>query len=106
MAGHFLLYRRTGYIKVQPYWDLTYAAPNALNSTTIEEMVATVREYLFEAIRLRLRSDVPVGIYLSGGIDSAAIAGMAMDLMRRKDPKAKLATFTLAFPGGYSISCV
>ncbi|KAJ6466037.1 putative asparagine synthase [Mycena vitilis] len=98
MAGHFLLFRPTGYLKTQAYWDLTYAASDAPNTGTIDEMVLNVRAHLFEAIRLRLRSDVPVGVYLSGGIDSSAVAGMAMHLLREKNSDAKLATFTLAFP--------
>ncbi|EGO01320.1 hypothetical protein SERLA73DRAFT_51048 [Serpula lacrymans var. lacrymans S7.3] len=61
-------------------------------------MIDGVRERLVEAVRLRLRSDVPLGLYLSGGIDSAAVAGIAASLLKEKDPDAKLATFTLAFP--------
>ncbi|KAJ7982943.1 putative asparagine synthase [Mycena polygramma] len=98
MAGHFLMFRPTGYLKTQPYWDLTYSASDAPNTETIDEMISNVRSHLFEAIRLRLRSDVPVGVYLSGGIDSSAVAGMAMHLLREENPDAKLATFTLAFP--------
>ncbi|KAJ6596060.1 putative asparagine synthase [Mycena sp. CBHHK59/15] len=97
-AGHFLLYRSSGYIKTQSYWDLNYAGPDACNTSTVEEMILTLRSHLVEAVRLRLRSDVPVGIYLSGGIDSSAMAGIAMHLLREKDPNAKLATFTLTFP--------
>ncbi|KAJ7510872.1 putative asparagine synthase [Mycena galericulata] len=98
MAGHFLLFRPTGYLKTQCYWDLNYVRPDAPNKSTIEEMISTIRTHLLEAVRLRLRSDVPVGVYLSGGIDSAAVAGIAISLLREKDPNAKLATFTLAFP--------
>ncbi|KAJ7749730.1 hypothetical protein B0H16DRAFT_1207567, partial [Mycena metata] len=61
-------------------------------------MISTLRARIVDAIRLRLRSDVPVPVYLSGGIDSAAVAGIAMDLLKQSNANAKLATFTLAFP--------
>ncbi|KAJ7639703.1 putative asparagine synthase [Mycena polygramma] len=99
MPGNFLLFRPDGYIKIQSYWDPTYADADAPKTATLEEMITEVRARLFDAVRLRLRSDVPLGLYLSGGIDSAAIAGIATALLREKDPTAKLATFTLAFRG-------
>ncbi|KAJ6541460.1 putative asparagine synthase [Mycena capillaripes] len=98
MPGHFLVFRPDGYLKVQPYWDLEYATQDATNTSTVDEMITTVKSHLMEAVRLRLRADVPVGLYLSGGIDSAAIAGIATELLREKDPEAKLTTFTLTFP--------
>ncbi|KAJ7633529.1 putative asparagine synthase [Mycena polygramma] len=55
------------------------------------------QKLLTEAVRLRLRSDVPLAVYLSGGIDSSAVAGIATHLLREKNPNAKLTTFTLAF---------
>jgi asparagine synthase (glutamine-hydrolysing) len=67
-------------------------------------MINGVRKRLLEAVRLRLRADVPVGIYLSGGIDSSAVAGIVTHLVKEQGIKAgsqslkdKVCTFTIAF---------
>ncbi|KAJ6483949.1 putative asparagine synthase [Mycena sanguinolenta] len=96
-AGYFALCRTSGDIETQAYWDLSYPPAPASPSTSLESMIQTVRDLLVESVRLRLRSDVPWAVYLSGGIDSSAVAGIATKLLREKDPDAKLTTFNLAF---------
>ncbi|KAJ6608104.1 hypothetical protein B0H10DRAFT_2439218 [Mycena sp. CBHHK59/15] len=98
LPGNYAVCRRSGYIKVQSYWDFSYPAATTRPSETLETMISTVREHLVEAVRLRLRADVPLAVYLSGGLDSSSVAGIATHLLRANDPSAKLATFTLAFP--------
>src|SRR4051794_19915366 len=68
-------------------------------------MVLGVREQLTEAIRLRLRVDVPVGIYLSGGIDSSLVAGIVTHLVQQQgiklgnqDATGWICCFTVQFP--------
>lgn len=56
-------------------------------------MVEGVRERLLDSIRNRLRGDVPVGVYLSGGLDSSTVAGMAAHLI--KEERSKLNNDTI-----------
>jgi asparagine synthase (glutamine-hydrolysing) len=90
--GHFLL-ATGGQIRVIRYWDFDY--PEANNDRPVgpdAEYSERFRHVLDEAVRLRLRADVPVGCYLSGGIDSCAVLGLAAT--HRRDP---IRAFTLTF---------
>jgi asparagine synthase (glutamine-hydrolysing) len=75
--GHLLLATRWGYRIVQ-YWDVNFRKADAVGRESEAEWIEKLRAGLDEAIRIRLRADVPVGFYLSGGIDSSAVLGMAM----------------------------
>ncbi len=90
--GHYLIAER-GNVTVKRYWDVDYPKANSVHPHISEtECIENVRSWLDESIRLRMRADVPVGCYLSGGVDSSSVLGMA-----RKYSAGKFAAFTIAF---------
>ncbi|KAK1231767.1 hypothetical protein PQX77_005115 [Marasmius sp. AFHP31] len=99
LPGHLLTFGQDRQLKVKSYWDHTFPSTRTPETRSIDEMIEGVRTHLVDAVRVRLRSDVPLGIYLSGGIDSAVVAGIAAKLLREGDPNASIDAFTLSFPG-------
>ena len=89
LPGHFLIWR-DGEIKIQKYWDLRFE-PKRENLTD-GEYVEKWRELFKESVRLRLMADVPLGMFLSGGIDSSAIAAMMAQMV--SEP---IKTFSVGF---------
>lgn len=78
--GHYVVVRNQD-LQVKEYWDLDYPACRAADEVRAEgEYVARLRELLKRSIELRLHADVPVGFYLSGGLDSSLIAALIHEL--------------------------
>lgn len=73
--GHRLLVRN-GVIEISRYWDVYYKLDFGRTSQDFEEQL---RELLADSVRVHLRADVPVGAYLSGGLDSSIVATLAAD---------------------------
>jgi asparagine synthase (glutamine-hydrolysing) len=90
--GHYLIATEK-HFQITRYWDFNYprADDSALRRSDAD-YAAEFRHELEEAVRIRLRADVPVGVYLSGGLDSCAVLGLAS--RHHPDP---IRAFTLTF---------
>jgi asparagine synthase (glutamine-hydrolysing) len=89
-AAHVLRWQ-AGAVELERYWT---PAPAPV-PPRYEDAVAALRELLSDAVRLRLRSDVPVGTSLSGGVDSSAVVALAARIAGDHSRHA----FTARFPG-------
>ena len=90
--GHRLVYEN-GRIQISKYWDVPQdGADPELAGLPDVELVDRFRSLLQESVRLRLMADVPLGMFLSGGIDSSAVAA----LMAREVDRP-IETFSVAF---------
>ena len=89
-----LLIARDGHVTVRPYWDLEYPDQTTLaaDRRSDAEIVAGFRDVLDDAVRERLVADVEVASYLSGGIDSCAVLGLAQRQLDRP-----IRAFTIVF---------
>ncbi|KAL8776479.1 MAG: hypothetical protein Q9194_003119 [Teloschistes cf. exilis] len=85
--GHYITCLSLDHISEGQYWDHDYPDKDILETRSEAEMIEGVRERLLDAVRVRLQADVPVGIHLSGGIDSSVIAGMAKHLLDKGEVK-------------------
>lgn len=88
MPGHYLSVRG-GVVRDTEYWKPVFAPDEGLDSQAVS---GRIREALERSVRLHLQSDVPVGAFLSSGVDSSAVVA----LMRQHGP---VHTFSVAFEG-------
>ncbi len=87
--GHFALWR-DGRLRIDSYWQPNF---NLEETRPYRDYADELRELLTEAVRKRLQSDVPLGAFLSGGVDSTIIVGLMQSLV--DEP---VRTFSIGFP--------
>ncbi len=92
LPGHAALWDlRSRSLRLWPYWTLP---DHKTSPSSPEPLIEELETLLEDSVRLRLHADVPVGIMLSGGIDSSLVTAMAARLS-----SAPVRTFTISFPG-------
>jgi asparagine synthase (glutamine-hydrolysing) len=89
--GHHLTFK-AGVVDVQQYWDFPYLQPQAQPARNETECLEELRALLDEAVRIRMVADVPLGAFLSGGVDSSSVVGL---MARHSDRPVK--TFSIGF---------
>lgn len=87
-AAHILTYEN-GQVQTERYWDVTFSPTNPDNEVTA---LARIRELLENAVRVRLMSEVPLGAFLSGGVDSSVVVGLMSKMMSQP-----VKTFSIGF---------
>lgn len=85
---------RGGEIRLEPYWDWEYPGPGEHLRAQEDQLAETLVSDLRQAVGLRLRADVPVAAYLSGGLDSSTIAALIKHI-----GESELRTFSIGFEG-------
>lgn len=79
--------------QIDRYWRFELAPDSTMETRSEASLIEELRHLLFQAVRRRLISDVPLGLFLSGGIDSSAILAAATRVL----PAASIQTFTIGF---------
>lgn len=88
--GHRAIYTADG-LQVERYWQAPYQS--VIENQSVTEWQEQLRSTMIDSVRLRMRSDVPLGAFLSGGVDSTVIVGLMQQLATQP-----VRTFSIGFP--------
>lgn len=73
LPGHYMTLSEDGQLNISPYWDLVFLPEDKKDDLSLKQWVLRGRSILEDSLRLRMRADVPMGVFLSGGLDSSAV---------------------------------
>jgi asparagine synthase (glutamine-hydrolysing) len=98
-AGHYALWQR-GEFKIEQYWDLTFPPAEHPFERTEDDLANEIRERFCASVERQMVSDVPIGAFLSAGLDSSSVVAAMTAAMARKQP---VRTYTITFPEKYRV---
>jgi asparagine synthase (glutamine-hydrolysing) len=87
-----MLTLQDGHMRQRRYWDWRFSEPGAYRQGSTADLAEELHDLLVDATRIRLRADVPVGAYLSGGLDSSVLSALILN-----HGDARLRTFSIGF---------
>jgi asparagine synthase (glutamine-hydrolysing) len=96
-AGHYAVFR-DGEFKLTKYWDLTFPSADTAYTGSEDELAEEIRERFRQSVEAQMISDVPIGAFLSAGLDSSSIVAM----MSRASTQP-VRTYTITFPPKYRV---
>jgi asparagine synthase (glutamine-hydrolysing) len=96
-AGHYAKLQN-GELKITQYWDLTFPSADQRYTASETELAEDVRDRFRKSVQAQMVSDVPIGAFLSAGLDSSSIVAMM-----RSATNQLLRTYTITFPPSYRV---
>jgi asparagine synthase (glutamine-hydrolysing) len=96
-AGHYAIFR-DGQLSVTKYWDLTFPSAHAVYPRSENDLAEEIRERFRSSVAAQMVSDVPIGAFLSAGLDSSSIVAMMAHAGRKP-----LRTYTITYPNKYRV---
>jgi asparagine synthase (glutamine-hydrolysing) len=96
-AGHYGVFR-DGQLELTKYWDLTFPSADASYTKSEDELAEEIRERFRRSVESQMISDVPIGAFLSAGLDSSGIVAMMVQSGRQP-----VRTYTITFPAKYRV---
>jgi asparagine synthase (glutamine-hydrolysing) len=101
-AGHYATLCK-GELKLTQYWDLTFPAANQMYARSEDDLAQEVRERFRRSVEAQMVSDVPIGAFLSAGLDSSGIVAMMSGASMTRSSNQAIRTYTVTFPQKYRV---
>jgi asparagine synthase (glutamine-hydrolysing) len=101
-AGHYATLR-DGELKLTQYWDLTFPPASQSYARSETDLAEEIRERFRRSVEAQMVSDVPIGAFLSAGLDSSSIVAMMAGATAAGATRQPVRTYTITFPRNYRV---